>query len=56
MTAQEKDPDGQAEPTLQTIQHEQSHESTEAIEDETHSGQKEQPVQVPDAMPNIAPP
>ena len=53
---QETDPDGQAEPTLQTIQQEQSHESTEATEDETHSEQEKQPVQVPGVMPNIASP
>ena len=53
---QETDSDGQAEPTLQTIQQEQSHESTEATEDETHYEQEEQPVKVPDVMPNIAPP
>ena len=52
---QETDPDGQAEPTIQTIQEEQSHESTEATEDDTHSEQ-EQSLQVPDVMPNIAPP
>ena len=51
---QDPDPDGQAEPTLQTIQQEQSHESIEATEDKTHSEQGEQPVQVPNVMPNIA--
>ena len=40
VAVQESDPDGQAEPTLQTIQQEQSHESTEATEDETHSEQE----------------
>ena len=54
VAVQETDPDGQAEPTLQTIQQEQSHESAKATEDETHSEQEEQPVQVPDVMPNIA--
>ena len=52
---QERDPDGQAEPTVQTIQQEQSHERTEATEDETQSQQKEQPVQVQDVMLNIGP-
>ena len=52
---QESDPDGQAEPTLQTIQQAQSHKSTEATEDETHSEQEEQPVQVPVVKSNIAP-
>ena len=50
---QETDLDGQTEPTLQTIQQEQSLESIEATEDETHSEQEIQPVQVPDVMPNI---
>ena len=53
---QETDPDGQGEPTLQTNQQEQSHESTEGTEGETPCEQKEQPVQVPDVMPNIAHP
>ena len=53
---QETDPDSQAEPTPQTIQQEQSHQNTEGTEDETHSKQEEQPVQVPDVMPNIAAP
>ena len=47
--------DGQADPTLQTIQQEKSHESTETKEDETYSEQEEKPVQVPDVMSNIAP-
>ena len=41
---QVKDPDGEAEPTIQTMQQEQGYESTEATEDETHSEQVEQPV------------
>ena len=48
---QERDPDGQAEPTIQTIQQEQSHKSTEAKEDETYSEQEEQPIQVPELCP-----
>ena len=53
---QDTDPDGQAEPTLQTIQQEQSHENTAATGDDTHSEQEQQPVQVADVIPNIASP
>ena len=53
---QETNPDGQAETTLQTIHQEQSHESTAATEFETHSGQEEQHIPVPDVIPNIVPP
>ena len=56
VAVQQTDPEGQAEPTLQTIQQEQSHESTEATEYETHSKQEGQPTQAPDVMPNIDPP
>ena len=51
VAVQETDPDGQVEPTLQRIQQEQSHKSTEATEVETHSEQEEKPVQVPDLCP-----
>ena len=53
---QETNPHGQAEPTLQTIQQEQSHESIETTEDQSCSEQEKQSVQVPAVMPNIAPP
>ena len=53
---QETETDDQAEPTLQAFEQEQSHESTVATEGKTHSEQEEHPVQVPDVIPNIAPP